>query len=75
MYQDGFGSTLAMDTFMESLLKQFWRDETGQDLIEYALLVALVATASSILLPLAVRDSVGTIYSKLNSSMVALANH
>jgi Flp pilus assembly pilin Flp len=28
-------------------LRKFWRDEQGQDLVEYALLVAFVALASA----------------------------
>jgi pilus assembly protein Flp/PilA len=31
---------------MKNLLRRLWRDEEGQDLIEYALLVALVALAA-----------------------------
>jgi pilus assembly protein Flp/PilA len=29
------------------LLKELWRDESGQDLIEYALVVALIALAAT----------------------------
>jgi Flp pilus assembly pilin Flp len=32
---------------MFSLIKTFWRDESGQDLIEYTLLMAFVALASA----------------------------
>jgi Flp pilus assembly pilin Flp len=32
---------------MQSLLQRFWRDESGQDLIEYTLLMAFVALASA----------------------------
>jgi pilus assembly protein Flp/PilA len=31
---------------MKNLLRRLWREEEGQDLIEYALLVALVALAA-----------------------------
>jgi pilus assembly protein Flp/PilA len=31
---------------MKNLLKRLWKEEQGQDLIEYALLVALVALAA-----------------------------
>lgn len=34
-------------TEMKYLLKRLWQDEAGQDLIEYALLVALVALAAT----------------------------
>jgi pilus assembly protein Flp/PilA len=32
---------------MKSLIKKLWSDEEGQDLVEYALLVALVALAAT----------------------------
>jgi pilus assembly protein Flp/PilA len=32
---------------MKSLLKRLWSEEEGQDLVEYALLVALVALAAT----------------------------
>ena len=33
---------------MTNLLKRLWNEEEGQDLIEYALLVALVALAATV---------------------------
>jgi Flp pilus assembly pilin Flp len=32
---------------MKSFLKRFWQEESGQDLIEYTLLMAFVALASA----------------------------
>jgi Flp pilus assembly pilin Flp len=32
---------------MRSFIQKFWRDESGQDLIEYTLLMAFVALASA----------------------------
>jgi Flp pilus assembly pilin Flp len=32
---------------MKSFLKSFWQEESGQDLIEYTLLMAFVALASA----------------------------
>jgi Flp pilus assembly pilin Flp len=32
---------------MKQFLKRFWREESGQDLIEYTLLMAFVALASA----------------------------
>ena len=34
---------------MKNLMMRFWRDEDGQDLIEYSLLLAFVALASAAL--------------------------
>jgi len=31
---------------MKNLVKQLWQDESGQDLVEYALLLVLVALAA-----------------------------
>jgi pilus assembly protein Flp/PilA len=31
---------------MRNILKRLWREETGQDLVEYALVAALLALAS-----------------------------
>jgi pilus assembly protein Flp/PilA len=33
---------------MRNLLRRLWHDEQGQDLIEYALLLALVALAATV---------------------------
>jgi len=32
---------------MKQFLKRFWREESGQDLIEYTLLLAFIALASA----------------------------
>jgi Flp pilus assembly pilin Flp len=60
---------------MHSLLLRLWREETGQDLIEYALLAALVATGSAILMPMSVHYNMSEIYSKVNSCMVRFSTH
>ena len=33
---------------MKNILKRLWQEEEGQDLIEYALLIALVALAATV---------------------------
>ena len=60
---------------MHSLLLRLWREETGQDLIEYALLAALVATGSAILLPMSIHHNMSTIYSKVNSCLIRFSTH
>jgi Flp pilus assembly pilin Flp len=45
------------------------RDERGQDLIEYALLVAAIAIIVAGFLPPSVMPSVSTIFSRITSSM------
>ena len=46
---------------MKTILKNFLRDESGQDLIEYTLLMAFVALASASLF-LSAGNSVSTIW-------------
>jgi Flp pilus assembly pilin Flp len=52
-------------------LRQFavWRDCRGQDMVEFALLVGLVAVASGLFLP-GVADSVDAIYSRISSKLI-----
>ena len=52
---------------MKSFLKHLWNDDGGQDLIEYALLVGLVATGSAILLPGTINPALSGIYSRVTS--------
>jgi Flp pilus assembly pilin Flp len=53
-------------------LRNFWKDEQGQDLIEYSLLMAFVALASAALF-LGAGKSISGIWSTTNSQLV-LAN-
>jgi pilus assembly protein Flp/PilA len=48
----------------------FWRDEQGQDLIEYALMAGFVAVAAGAVMP-SVSTSISTIFSKIGSVLVA----
>ena len=49
-------------------LKKLWRDESGQDMIEYALLCAATVILVAGFLPPSVMPSVSTIFSKVTSS-------
>ena len=51
-------------------LRNFWKDEQGQDLIEYSLLMAFVALASAALF-LGAGNSIKGIWSTTNSQLVA----
>jgi len=53
-----------------SRLKMFWQDESGQDLIEYTLLLAFIALASASLY-LSAGNSVQGIWSQTSSQLVA----
>jgi Flp pilus assembly pilin Flp len=54
------------------LLKNFLRDEQGQDLVEYTLLLAFVAIASAALFIMA-GASINTIWSAANTKLSSAA--
>ncbi len=47
-------------------LRRFLKDESGQDLIEYALMAGFVAVAAGALMP-NVSSSISTVFSKIQS--------
>jgi pilus assembly protein Flp/PilA len=51
---------------------QVWRDQKGQDLIEYALMAGFVAVAAGAIMP-SVASSLSTIFSKVASVASAAA--
>jgi Flp pilus assembly pilin Flp len=53
---------------MKNMLKKFWNDEQGQDLIEYTLLIAFVALASAALF-LGAGGSIKTIWQTTNTQL------
>lgn len=50
------------------LLRTLWLDNSGQDMIEYALLCATLAIVVAGFLPPTIMPSVSTIFSKITSS-------
>ena len=55
------------------ILVKIWRDEQGQDLIEYALMAGFVAVAAGAIMP-NVASSISTIFSQVSSVMTAAAS-
>ena len=53
---------------MKQLLKQFWADESGQGLTEYASIVALVSVALMLVL-IAFRDELGRIFNAMRTEL------
>ncbi len=53
---------------MKNLLKRLWKEEQGQDLIEYALLVALVALAATVGMN-ALATKINTEFTNLGTSL------
>jgi len=58
---------------MMTEMKRFWRDEQGQDLIEYTLLMAFVALASAALF-ISSGSSINAIWSASNSELSTAAS-
>ena len=56
---------------LTGLLRRFWRDENGQDMIEYALLAAALVIIVAGFLPPQVAPSISTIFSKVSSNLNA----
>ena len=52
---------------------KIWKDNQGQDLIEYALMAGFVAVAAGAVMP-SISTQISTIFSKVNSLMVQAAN-
>ena len=55
---------------MKSLWQAFWSDESGQGLVEYALIIALVAVGL-IAIPRELRNSIGNV---INTAATQLNN-
>jgi len=53
---------------LHSWLKLLWREDLGQDMIEYALLAATLVVVVAGVLPPSIMPSVSVIFSKLTSS-------
>jgi len=51
---------------------QIWRDNRGQDLIEYALMAGFVAVSAGALMP-SISASISTVFSKVGSVMTGAA--
>ena len=53
---------------MRLLMQRFWKDESGQDLIEYTLLMAFVALASASIF-ISAGTSISTIWGSTNTQL------
>ena len=51
---------------------RMWRDQRGQDLIEYAMIAAFIASVSGMFLPNVSQD-ISTVYSKIASTVTEAA--
>ena len=55
---------------MKQIVLNIWKDDRGQDLIEYALMAGFVAVAAGAIMP-TVSDNISQIFSKVSSVMAA----
>ena len=55
---------------MTRIVLKIWNDDSGQDLIEYALMAGFVAVAAGAIMP-GVSTSISQIFSKVGSVMAA----
>ncbi|MDF3052723.1 MAG: Flp/Fap pilin component [Geminicoccaceae bacterium] len=53
---------------MHSIARSLWSDETGQGLVEYALIIALVAVGLIAIL-LVLRNSIGNVFNNAASQL------
>jgi len=53
---------------MKQIVLNIWKDDSGQDLIEYALMAGFVAVAAGAIMP-QVSQNVSEIFSKVSSVM------
>ena len=56
---------------MKAILRRLWAEERGQDLIEYALLVALVALAATVGMN-ALATAINTEFTNLGTSLTTV---
>ena len=60
-------------TNWKSLLSEFGREESGQDLIEYALIAALIALAATVGMG-GVATAINTAFSSIGAKLVSYAS-
>jgi pilus assembly protein Flp/PilA len=58
---------------MTRIVLNIWKDDSGQDLIEYALMAGFVAVAAGAIMP-GVSTNISSIFSKVASVMTAANN-
>jgi Flp pilus assembly pilin Flp len=57
---------------MRSFMQKFWQDESGQDLIEYTLLMAFVALASASIF-ISAGNSISTVWGSTSTQLASAA--
>jgi pilus assembly protein Flp/PilA len=74
MGKEGQSSRYSLQEYrMLNFLQRLNKDESGQDLIEYALMAGFVAVAAGAIMP-GVSENISSIFSKVSSVMTAANN-
>jgi pilus assembly protein Flp/PilA len=74
MGKEGQSSRYSLQEYrMLNFLQRLHKDESGQDLIEYALMAGFVAVAAGAIMP-GVSENISSIFSKVSSVMTAANN-
>jgi len=69
----GEENKVTMKRLSDFVLKlKVWKDTSGQDLIEYALMAGFVAVAAGAIMP-GVASSISTVFSKISAAMAQAA--
>jgi pilus assembly protein Flp/PilA len=55
---------------MQNLLKRLWQDEEGQDLVEYALLLVLIALAAAATIK-TLGTSINAVFTNANTALTS----
>lgn len=56
---------------LNTTISRLMRDESGQDLVEYALMVAMIAVAVAATFPSTIAPSISQVFSRIQSSFAA----
>jgi Flp pilus assembly pilin Flp len=55
---------------LKNIMMRLWKEEEGQDLIEYALLIVLIALTAAAIFP-TVGKSINTVFSNANTCLTS----
>ena len=58
---------------MKTLLQKLWREDEGQDMVEYALLLGFIVVCAAAILT-STRTQMSSIWSTINSSLSSAVN-
>lgn len=66
-------STITRQTRRKSMIREFIKDEQGQDIVEYSLLLVLIGAAAIFVLT-TMGQSISSIFNKINTKLTTASN-